>query len=100
MLLKNLGEARTINDSIKNLVKKGLDESIQRALDIVRVTGNNAVHSSKIDFNESIDVQALFELINLIADALITRRKKTDAMYNRLPEAARESIKKRDGKTE
>ena len=100
MLLKHLGETGTINDSIKNLVKKGLDESIQQALDIVRVTGNNAVHPGEIDFNDSTDAQTLFGLINFIADDLITRRKKIDAMYNRLPETAREGIKKRDGKTE
>ena len=100
MLLKDLGEAGTINEGIKNLVKKGLDERIQQALDIVRVTGNNAVHPGKIDFNDSTDVQTLFGLINLIADALITQPKQVAEMYNHLPEAARESIKKRDGKTE
>ena len=100
MLLKHLGEAGTINDGIKNLVKKGLDERIQQALDIVRVTGNNAVHPGEIDFNDSTDVQTLFGLINLIADALITQPKQVAEMYNQLPEAARESIKKRDGKTE
>ena len=57
MLLKDLGEAGTINEGIKNLVKKGLDERIQQALDIVRVTGNNAVHPGEIDFNDSTDVQ-------------------------------------------
>ena len=100
MLLKHLGEAGTINESIKNLVKKGLDERIQQALDIVRVTGNNAVHPGEIDFNDSTDFQTLFGLINLIADALITQPKQVAEMYDQLPEAAREGIKKRDGKTE
>ena len=100
MLLKDLGEAGTINEGIKNLVKKGLDEKIQKALDIVRVTGNNAVHPGKIDFNDSTDVQTLFGLINLIADALITQPKQIAEMYNQLPETAREGIKKRDGKTD
>ena len=100
MLLKHLGEAGTINEGIKNLVKKGLDERIQQALDIVRVTGNNAVHAGKIDFNDSTDVQTLFGLINLIADVLITQPKQIDEMYNQLPETAREGIKKRDGKTD
>ena len=54
----------------------------------------------KIDFNDSTDVQTLFGLINLIADALITQPKQVAEMYNHLPEAAREGIKKRDGKTE
>ena len=100
MLLKDLGEAGTINEGIKNLVKKGLDERIQQALDIVRVTGNNAVHPGEIDFNDSTDVQTLFGLINLIADALITQPKQVAEMYNQLPETAREGIKKRDGRTE
>ena len=100
MLLKDLGEAGTINDGIKNLVKKGLDERIQQALDIVRVTGNNAVHPGEIDFNDSTDVQMLFGLINLIADALITQPKQVAEMYNRLPETAREGIKKRNGEIE
>ena len=96
MLLKHLGETGTINDAIKHLVEKGLDERLQKALDIVRVTGNNAVHPGQIDFRDSTDVLALFDLINLIADALITRRKLIDEMYNRLPEKDRENIKKRD----
>ena len=100
MLLKHLGEIGTINEGIKNLVKKGLDKRIQQALDIVRVTGNNAVHPGEIDFNDPTDVQTLFDLINLIADVLITQPKQVAEMYNQLPEAARESIKKRDGKTE
>lgn len=100
MLLKHLGETGTINEGIKNLVKKGLDERIQQALDIVRVTGNNAVHPGEIDFNDSTDVQTLFGLINLIADVLITQPKQVAEMYNQLPETSRESIKKRDGKTD
>ena len=100
MFLKHLGEMGSINDGIKNLVKKGLDERIQQALDIVRVTGNNAVHPGKIDFNDSTNVQTLFGLINLIADRLITQPKQIDEMYNQLPETAREGIKKRDGRIE
>ena len=63
ILLKDLGEAGTINEGIKNLVKKGLDERIQQALDIVRVTGNTMRFTlGKIDFNDSTDVQTLFWL--------------------------------------
>ena len=100
MLLKESEEKGFINEMIKNLVEKGLDKRIQQALDIVRVTGNNAVHPGEIDFNESTDVQALFELINLIADVLITQPKQIDEMYTRLPETAREAIKKRDKQIE
>ena len=99
MLLKHLGETGTINEMIKNLVKKGLDKKIQQALDIVRVTGNNAVHPGEIDFNDSTDVQALFDLTNFIADALITQPKRIQGIYGNLPEDARKAIEKRDSKT-
>lgn len=100
MLLKHLGETGPINGMIKILVAKGLDDRVQQALDIVRVTGNNAVHPGAIDFDDSTnDVQALFGLINFIADDLITRPKQIGEMFDNLPEEAREAIEKRDGKT-
>ena len=101
MLLKQLGEkGDNINNDIKNLVAKGLDPKIQQALDIVRVTGNHAVHPGEIDFNDTTDVQTLFDLINVIADTMITQPKRIEAMYKRLPQKDKESIKKRDKRTE
>ena len=101
MLLKQLGETGdNINNDIKNLVAKELDPKIQQALDIVRVTGNHAVHPGEIYFDDTTDVQALFDLINLIADTLITQPKQIEAMYKRLPQKDKESIKKRDKRTE
>ena len=100
MLLKQLGEkGDSINNDIKNLVAKGLNPQIQQALDIVRVTGNHAVHPGEIDFNDTTDVQTLFELINVIADTLITQPKRIDAMFNRLPENDLKAIEKRNKKT-
>ena len=100
MLLKQLGEkGDNINNDIRNLVAKGLNPQIQQALDIVRVTGNHAVHPGEIDFNDTTDVQTLFELINVIADTQITQPKRIDAMFNRLPENDRKAIEKRDKKT-
>ena len=100
MLLEHLGEEGSINAMIKNLVDKGLDKRIQQALDIVRVTGNNAVHPGEIEFNDSTNVSTLFELVNFIANDLITRPKEIDGMFNQLPETAREGIKKRDRRAE
>ena len=45
-----LGEkGKNINDDIKNLVKKGLSPQVQKSLDILRVTGNNAIHPGEIN---------------------------------------------------
>ena len=102
MLLKDLGHVKengNINDSIGELVRAGVDKRVQQALDVVRVTGNNAVHPGTIDFDDSTDVSSLFELINYIADTLITRPNKASEMFDNLPEGAKKGIKKRDSKT-
>ena len=100
ILLKQLGETGSINESIKNLVEKGLDPKIQQSLDIVRVTGNNAVHPGKIDPGDIADVRTLFNLINVIAEALITQPKQIQGIYDNLPGKNRKEIEKRDGKTD
>ena len=66
MLMRHFGETGSINESIKNLVKKDLDTRVQQSLDIVRITGNNAIHPGEIAFDDTTDVQAIFELINII----------------------------------
>ena len=99
LLLKELGETGSINDGINNLVKKGLDVRVQKSLDTVRVTGNNAVHPGEIGFDDTTDVNILFQLINIIANVLITQPKQIQEAYNNLPDNARKAIKKRDSKT-
>ena len=96
MLMKHLGEIGSINESIGNLVKKGLNPIVQQSLDIVRITGNNAVHPGEIDFEDTTEVQTLFELINVIAEELITQPKKIQTIYEGLPEDAKKAIEKRD----
>lgn len=95
----HLGEkGQDLNTDIGNLVKKGLPQALQQALDGVRVTGNNAVHPGvlNIDDNPQI-VHALFEFINLICMSLITQPKKIAEYYSLLPEGSRKAIEKRDG---
>ena len=103
MLLKNLGHLKengNINDSIGKLVQAGLDQRVQQALDVVRVTGNNAVHAAgTIDLDDSTDVSVLFELINFIANHLITQPKKASEKFGDLPEGDKKRIKRRDSKT-
>lgn len=98
-LCKHLGESgENINVDIGALVKKGLPIQIQQALDVVRVTGNNAVHPGEllVDDNPEI-VSALFGLTNLIIDNRISEPKRIAALYGALPEGALRGIEKRDG---
>jgi len=100
ILLERRGGTGNLNTDIKNLVKEGLRQEIQQALDIVRVTGNHAVHRGEIVFDDTTDVQALFGLINVIADILITTPNQIQEIYDNLPAKDREEIEKRDSKTQ
>jgi hypothetical protein len=97
-LCKHLGEpGKNINDDIAALVKKGLDPRVQKALDVVRVIGNNAVHPGEIDLRDNRDTaQRLFALTNLIADIMISQPKAVDEIYGGLGPGPLAAIEKRD----
>ena len=99
-LCKHLGQpGKNINDDIKALVAGGLDPRIQKALDVVRVVGNNAVHPGQIDLKDDrATAESLFRLLNLIVEKMISEPKHIDEVYAALPEEARKAIEKRDGK--
>lgn len=98
-LCKQLGEpGENINTDIASLVAKGLRGSIQKALDIVRVTGNESVHPGSLDMKDNKEVALeLFKLINLIAEVMISEPKRVDEMYSAvIPEEKLQAIEKRD----
>lgn len=99
-LCAELGESgKNINSDISNLVKKGLDPRIQKALDIVRVIGNEAVHPGTMNIDDDFEtVSKLFSLVNLITERMITHPKSIDELYSQLPEDKIAAIEKRDGK--
>lgn len=99
-LCKQLGESGdNINADIANLVKNGLPVQVQRALDIVRVIGNESVHPGTIDLNDDKDTAVrLFELVNMIARIMVTQPKEIENLYSTLPEEKLEGIKNRDSK--
>lgn len=90
-------EGQDINTDIKNLVAKSLPTAVQRSLDAVRVIGNEAVHPGQMDLRDDIETsKALFKLVNLIADKMISEPKEVEEIYNSLPETKRQAIEKRD----
>ncbi|KYG95697.1 DUF4145 domain-containing protein [Paenibacillus jamilae] len=94
------GEGKNINGDIAEFVKRGLDVRVQKALDIVRVTGNNAVHPGQLDFLDNDDTASrLFGLLNFIVDAMITQPNQIDNFFDELPFGARKAIEKRDAST-
>lgn len=97
-LCKELGEkGNNINDDIGSLVSKGLPERIQKALDIVRVVGNNAVHPGVMSEEDTKEyAQKMFKLLNIIVDDRIVQPKEIDDLFDGLPEAPRKAIARRD----
>lgn len=91
------GKGEHIDSDIKALVKAGLDPHVQQALDVIRVTGNNAVHPLDMspDDLESY-VPVMFEMINMIVEERIARPRKIAERFAGLPEKARQAIEKRD----
>jgi Domain of unknown function (DUF4145) len=86
-----------LNASIANLVKKGLDKKVQQALDVVRVTGNNAVHPGELDLkDDTATAMQLFALVNIIVQSTISAKTQIEAMYASLPSGALKAIEKRD----
>jgi len=97
MLCKELGQAgRNINEDIKNLVADGLPPIVQKSLDVVRVTGNDAVHPGQIDADSSEVVLNLFNLINIIVEYTISMPNKVNGLYSSLPAGKLNEISNRD----
>lgn len=97
LLCKELGEkGENINDDIKKLVAKGLPKLVQESLDIVRLTGNDAVHPGQIDTDDGDVVLQLFNLTNVIIEYMIALPKKVSGIYGSLPINSIKTIEKRD----
>jgi len=99
-LCKYLGaKGKKIDDDIAFLVCNGLPETLQKAFDIVRVIGNEAVHPGTIDLKDDRETaHALFQLIHIIVENLITHPKNIDELYSKLPQEKRDAISQRDSK--
>lgn len=88
-----------LNKDIATLVEKGLDKRIQKALDVVRVVGNNAVHPGEMDIRDDrATAEKLFSLVNVIVDFMISQPKHIDELFGTLPSGALAAIEKRDKK--
>lgn len=91
------GKGRSIDDDIAGLVAQGMSHRIQQAMDALRVIGNNAVHPGEIDLRDDLPTAlGLFDLVNVVAETMISEPKRIEAIYQGLPAGALEAIKKRD----
>jgi hypothetical protein len=97
-LCKHLGQpGKDINADIGAMVASGVGSHIQKALDAVRVIGNNAVHPGTIDLKDDRPTaETLFRLFNLIVEKTVSEQKLVDAVYATLPPGALKAIEARD----
>ena len=91
-------KGKKIDEDIGILVKNhNLPAKIQKALDSVRIIGNNAVHPKELDINDNPHIaEKLFKMINLIVKAMITEGKEVEELFAKTPQGARDAIVKRD----
>jgi hypothetical protein len=84
------GEGKHIDTDIKSFVNSGLNLKVLKALDSLRIVGNNAVHPGNIDLEDSPEVALkLFSLLNFVAEKMITEQKEIDAFYDDLPDGSK-----------
>jgi hypothetical protein len=93
-------KGKTLNDKIADLVTKGMDSRNQKTFDILRHIGNDVIHPGQIDLRDDIVTsRTLFLLVNEITQEMISKEKRILNMFNeKLPQAVRDKIAKRDTK--
>lgn len=100
-LCAHLGErGANINADIASLVSKGLNPLVKQSLDAVRVIGNEAVHPGELDLRDDVETASqLLDLVNAVADQMISHPKRAQEIYERLPQRKRDAIAARDSQT-
>lgn len=92
-----LNSDASINDMIADFVKLGVPPQVSTAMDVLRVTGNEAVHPGKMtDVDDAETARALFGLLNIIVEVLISQPKHVASMYEKLPAEKRAGIETRN----
>ena len=96
-LVKDMGYKDDLFNNIGQMYEEGLiDDIIKDSLDIVRLTGNDALHGNQIDMNDQTNVDYMFELINEIVESLISSPKRRKNMLEKFGQNRLDSIKRRD----
>lgn len=79
-----------LNQDIKEVINIGNfhqaeKETIEEAMNSVRLIGNSAVHPSELDINDNPEIaNILFEMINFIVGEIITKPKELQEKLNKI----------------
>lgn len=99
-LLIDLTQKETPAEAIQDLIVRGIDPSVAQAMDIVRVTGNKALHGYQLAEDEinAAPVDTLIDLLNYIVEDRITKPAQMASLFAKLPDKDKLAIEKRNGK--
>lgn len=89
---------QSLYQNIGDLVEQGrIDKRVQKALDSVRVTGNDYVHAGEIYSPDDRETALrLFDLVNVIVELTISRERLIEEAYSEIPENKKKGIEQRD----
>ena len=95
--IKGMGYKDDLFDNIGKMYKESIiSVTIKDGLDIVRVTGNNALHGNKIDIRDQTTVHLIFTLINQIVEELISIPNEKKYLSTLFSKGELKAIEKRD----
>lgn len=88
-----------LNKMIGAAAADGLPDEVIKAMDVLRFAGNRSIHEIRTD--DTVETAtALFHLLNLVTERLITQPKQITALHEAMPEGLRQAIERRDAPKE
>lgn len=89
----------SLNDMIGAASAAGLAPEVVQAMDVLRFSGNQSIH--EIQSDDTLDnALALFRILNIVVERLITQPKQIRELHDALPDTVREAIDKRNVKAQ
>jgi hypothetical protein len=98
-LLEDVGRGgKNLNKAIGDYVAEGaIPEELQRAMDTVRLTGNDAAHPGELKLDDTPGgTAALFEIVNELVDRLVGFKARMNRIYDSLDGEKKEQVERRD----
>lgn len=97
LLMKITGKSNP-SDAIKDVSQSGADETVIKAMEILRITGNKALHGYTIagDGDNAASFDNLVQLIAIVVEDRLTKPKRVAALYANLPQAEREKADRKN----
>lgn len=96
-LMIELGEkGKNIHEDINSLIDKGLDESVSKIMHALRIIGNESVHPGTISVDDDPEMaEGLFDILNQVVEEMITRPRKREELWNKLPQSKKAPVEKK-----